>query len=280
MRIFVTGANGFTGRYLVAELQRRGHQVIAFEGDVTEGDVIRDALAAARPDRIIHLAAIAFIASDDFTAFYKVNQIGTLTLLAAVADIVPEAAILIASSANVYGISMGGYLNESTPPDPANHYAISKLAMELGARLWSDRLKITITRPFNYTGLGQGEMFLIPKIVAHFRSRAPVIRLGNMEVRRDFGDVRSVVDAYASLSIAPPPEPVVNICTGQVWSVHEILAMATRLTGHRIEGVVDPRFVRRNEVPVLAGDAGRLQKILPYWRSYTLEETLTWMLDG
>ena len=280
MRVFVTGGSGFTGLYLLSELRRRECEVIAFEGDITNSAEVRTALTAARPDRVVHLAAIAFIASDNFSAFYNVNQIGTFTLLAAVADIVPDAPVLLASSANIYGIGTAGYLTEDTPPNPANHYAVSKWAMEVGARLWMHQLKITITRPFNYTGVGQNEMFLIPKIVAHFRNRAAIIELGNMNVQRDFGDVRSVVEAYAALTIDPPAERIVNICTGHVSSIREILAICASIMGYSIEARVNPRFVRQNEVPVLAGDPSRLKTILRDWRPRAIEDTLRWMLKA
>jgi nucleoside-diphosphate-sugar epimerase len=229
---------------------------------------------------VIHLAAIAFIASDDFEAFYRVNQIGTLHLLDAVARAAPHAHVLIASSANIYGNGTEGYLDESTPPHPANHYAVSKWAMEQGAQLWRDRLSITVTRPFNYTGVGQEPHFLVPKIVDHFRRRAPVIKLGNVDVRRDFGDVRSVVSAYAALSLDPPAVPALNVATGMVWSIRDILELCTQLTGHEIAIEVDPALARSNEVAILAGDASLLRSILPQWQPRALGETLAWMLAG
>lgn len=278
MRVFVTGSRGFTGAYLVAELQRRGCEVIGYEGDVTDATALGRSLALAQPDRVVHLAAIAFIASDDVLGFYRVNQLGTLALLGVIEDIAPHASVLLASSANIYGTSTAGYLTEDSPPHPANHYAVSKWAMEMGANLFASRLKITIARPFNYTGVGQDDRFLIPKIVTHFKERARVIRLGNMDVQRDFGDVRSVVDAYASLCINPPAQPVVNICTGRVYSIRDILDMAGRITNHRIDAMVDPRFVRQDEVPILAGDPTLLRTILSDWRPREMEETLSWML--
>ncbi|MEI9928757.1 MAG: GDP-mannose 4,6-dehydratase [Sphingomonas sp.] len=155
----MTGGSGFTGSYLVPELELRGCEVICFEGEIADPAAIRSAVAQARPDRVIHLAAITFIGSDDFEAFYRVNQIGTFHLLDAVAKAAPTAHVLIASSANIYGNGTAGYLDEATPPNPANHYAVSKWAMECGARLWGDRLHITVTRPFNYTGAGQSDSF-------------------------------------------------------------------------------------------------------------------------
>jgi nucleoside-diphosphate-sugar epimerase len=279
MRVLVTGADGFTGTYLVAELLSRGCEAISFASDITDADAVDAEIAAVKPDRVIHLAAIAFVGTDAVDPFYRVNQLGTYHLLGAVARHVPHAHVLIASSANIYGNSTGGYLNEATPPNPANHYAVSKWAMELGAGMWADRLHMTIARPFNYTGVGQEEQYLIPKIVAHFRRRDPVITLGNIDVSRDFGDVRSVVAAYAGLSLAPPAVPVVNVATGNVWNIHQIVAMASRITGHEIKVETNPAFMRQNEVEILAGDAALLHSLLPDWQPYSLEETLEWMLQ-
>lgn len=280
MRVLVTGADGFTGTYLVAELRARGCEPIAFTSDITDAAAVDAVVARVRPERVIHLAAIAFVGSNAVDPFYQVNQLGTYHLLDALARHAPQAHALIASSANIYGNATGGYLDEATPPNPANHYAVSKWAMELGARMWADRLHMTIVRPFNYTGVGQEEQYLIPKIVAHFRRRDPVITLGNIDVSRDFGDVRSVVDAYAGLSLALPAAPVVNVATGKVWNIRQIIAMATRLTGHQIRVETNPAFMRPNEVEILAGDAGLLHALLPDWQPRSLEQTLEWMLKA
>ncbi|MGQ2944314.1 MAG: GDP-mannose 4,6-dehydratase [Blastomonas fulva] len=274
----MTGADGFTGTYLLAELLSRGHEVVSFASDITDAAAVDAEVAAVIPDRVIHLAAIAFVGTDAVDPFYQVNQLGTYHLLDAVARHAPSAHVLIASSANIYGNTTGGSLDESTPPNPANHYAVSKWAMELGARMWADRLHITIARPFNYTGVGQEEQYLIPKIVAHFRRREPVITLGNIDVSRDFGDVRSVVAAYCGLSLAPPAPQVVNVCTGRVWNIRQIIAIASRITGHYIEIATNPAFMRANEVEILAGDASLLQSLLPDWQPKSLEDTLEWML--
>ena len=212
-RVLETGLGGFTGRYVQAALEQRGWEVWGLgvqpapagaqrylQADLLDGAALAHAVAQASPQAVIHLAAIAFVGHGDANAFYRVNLLGTRHLLAALAALPrPPARVLLASSANVYGNQTEGMLDESTPPQPANDYAVSKLAMEHMACLWAAHLPITIVRPFNYTGVGQPADFLLPKIVAHFRRRADRIELGNLDVWRDFSDVRAVADAYSRL---------------------------------------------------------------------------------
>jgi nucleoside-diphosphate-sugar epimerase len=277
MRVALTGAGGFTGRFVATALERAGATVVRLDAELTDANAVAAAVEAAGLDRVIHLAARAFVGSTDRDAFYAVNQLGTFNLLDAVARVRPGARVILASSAQVYGSSVEGLIAEGAPIHPANHYANSKLAMETGASLWADRLEVVVARPFNYTGVGQDAAYLVPKIVAHFRAKADVIELGNTWVRRDFGDVRSVADAYAGLALADTAPALVNIASGAVSSVGDILDRLTALSGHRMEVRVNPAFVRANDVPMLGGNAERLRAALPGWKSRALGDTLAWM---
>lgn len=281
MRILVTGLGGFTGHYLQAELEAHGHTVVGLACDLTDPDAVAIEVARHQPEAVVHLAAIAFVGHGHANAFYEVNLIGTRNLLAALVEHAPAVrSVLLASSANVYGNRSEGVLGEEATPDPSNDYAVSKLAMEQMARLWLDRLPLFIVRPFNYTGVGQDAKFLIPKVVAHFRERKPVIELGNLEVWREFGDVRAVVDTYRRLLEQCPVGETLNVSTGQSYSLREVVALSEVITGHRIEIQVNPAFVRANEVRVLTGDNARLRRVIGDGPSHTLEETLRWMLTA
>jgi nucleoside-diphosphate-sugar epimerase len=188
--------------------------------------------------------------------------------------------VLLASSANIYGNTTEGMLDETTALNPANDYAVSKLAMEYMARLWMDKLPIVIARPFNYTGVGQSPAFLLPKIVEHFRRRADVIELGNLDVWRDFSDVRAVAQVYRHLLQVRPVGVTVNVCSGQTHSLREVLGMAQRISGHSLQVRVNPTFVRVNEVKTLCGSPERLRGLIGDWRGPALEETLRWMLES
>lgn len=289
-RALVTGCNGFTGRYVMAELQAAGYEVIglAHEEDAASDGVlranlldreaVRRAVAEARAEAVVHLAAISFVAHGAADEIYGVNIVGTRNLLDALAtgDFLPRVVVL-ASSANIYGNAEVEPITEETSPAPANDYAVSKLAMECMARLWLDRLPIVVARPFNYTGVGQSENFLIPKIVAHFRRRAESIELGNIEVSRDFSDVRDVARVYAALVAAAPAGRVVNICSGVAHSLKDVLESMTEIAGHSIGVKVNPAFVRNNEVVRLVGSTARLRQLLGRSPSIPLRQTLEWM---
>lgn len=286
-RALITGLSGFTGRYVAAELVAAGYEVHGLTRRAGEVDVpvdlldrqsLREAIEAIAPTVVIHLAAIAFVAHGDVDAMYRVNVVGTRNLLDALASltIVPKLVVL-ASSANIYGNADVERITEDTPPAPANDYAVSKLAMENMAKLWMDRLPIVITRPFNYTGAGQSEKFLIPKIIYHFRKKASVIELGNTEVVRDFSDVRDVAKAYREILNASPVGRTVNICSGTGYSLNKILETVSGLAGYDIQVKVNPAFLRSNEVSRLLGSPALLYQETGWQPIYPLIDTLEWI---
>jgi len=278
MRTLVTGLDGFTGRYLLDELLAHGHEVVGLDADLTDAPALAAEMKRVQPEWVVHLAGIAFVGHGVPNDFYRVNLMGTRNLLAALATCGKRPdCVLMASSANVYGNSAEGMLSENMPPNPANDYAVSKLAMEHMARLWLDKLPIVMARPFNYTGVGQSESFLIPKIVGHFRRRAAAIELGNLDVWRDFSDVRTVVQIYRRLLEASPVGATVNVCSGKTASLREVLAMMTEIADYAIEVRVNPAFVRANEVKTLCGDPARLHGLVGDWQARPLDETLRWM---
>lgn len=299
-RVLITGAEGFTGHYLTREMHAHGHEVHGLVlrkpadgqplspdlplADTHACDLLDPAglsrlVGRLRPDRVAHLAGIAFVGHGHVEDFYRVNIVGTRHLLAALAgSATPPSAVLLASSANVYGNAKEGVMDESVPPAPANDYAVSKLAMEFMARTWSAQLPITIVRPFNYTGVGQSEDFLLPKIVAHFKRRAPTIELGNLDVERDFSDVRTVVDVYRRLLETGAPGQVLNVCSGRGQSLRGVFDTVSSLVGYRPEVLVNPAFVRANEVRQLLGSKAALERCIGPVQGKSLQETLAWML--
>jgi nucleoside-diphosphate-sugar epimerase len=289
-RVLITGVNGFTGQYVADELQRVGYDVYGigtvesdlpryFQVDLLDKIGLASVVREVQPTVVVHLAAITFVGHGEANDFYQVNVIGTLNLLESLSlNVKCLEAVLLASSANIYGNSTEGVLTENSPPDPANDYAVSKLAMEYMGKLWLDKLPLFFVRPFNYTGIGQSEDFLLPKIVAHFKRKEPFIELGNLDVWRDISDVRVVAEVYRRLIEVNPLGQVVNICSGDAHSIREIIELSEKISGHKMEVRLNSSFVRANEVKSLCGDVKRLHSLIGETKSHSLENTLRWML--
>jgi nucleoside-diphosphate-sugar epimerase len=283
----VTGHRGFSGHYVTEALSREGFDVVGLtvDGgldtaaiDILDRQDVMAAVAAIRPTHVIHLAAIAFVAHGDAEEMYRVNVVGTRNLLEALAKHVPDIEhVLLASSANVYGNSDQEVLSEGLPPRPANDYAVSKIAMEYMARLWMPHVPITLVRPFNYTGVGQADQFLLPKVVGHFRRGERAIELGNIDVAREFQDVRFVASVYVRILKAPPAGDAVNLCSGISISLTDVIRAMESIAGYAIDVKVNPAFVRANEVARLTGDTRRLVAMIGPLDTIPLEETLRWM---
>jgi nucleoside-diphosphate-sugar epimerase len=289
--VLVTGAAGFTGRHLCTHLRECGYRVFGLveHARVDPDDLVADLLDApalgaairtAAPDHVVHLAAIAFPGHAEAASIYRVNLTGTLTLLEAlVREGFGRNRVLLPSTGTVYASSESGELLETAPLAPATHYAVSKLAMEHMARMYARSLPITVVRPFNYTGPGQHEPYLIPKIVRHFAERAATIELGNVDVIRDFLDVRSVVDVYQRLLNTPAAAGgTFNVCSGKGVAIRDLVAMLEELTGHRIAIRVNPKFVRPDEPRRIVGCSAKLHAIIGDLRTVPLAMTLADML--
>jgi nucleoside-diphosphate-sugar epimerase len=282
-RVLVTGGDGFTGRHLLPELVRRGYTIVRHsvdDCDLRKAQEMRQFLESARPDYVIHLAAITFVPHGSPAEIYEVNSVGTSNLLDAIAAASPDVGkVILASSSQVYGQLGGDELDETSPCRPINHYACSKLAMEHMAATYADRLPIIITRPFNYTGPGQPAHFLVPKIVEHYARRATTIELGNTEVVRDFSDVRMVTDAYCRLLESPCQTGTFNICSGVGRSLRWLIEETGRLAGHRIEVKVNAGFLRASDAARLVGSNRQLVGAIGPLQHSDLSETLRWMLQ-
>ena len=291
--LLITGAAGFTGRHLIAAANQKGYRCIAvaqYEGpkvpgahDTLVADLLNPAalertVEQAAPDYIVHLAAISFVAHGNTPEIYRVNQLGTINLLDALQKFAPGIKkVLITSSANIYGNATELPITEATPPAPVNHYGMSKVTMELATRLYPD-LPVVMSRPFNYTGRGQNPNFLIPKIVNAFKAGQKDIELGNLDVSRDFSDVRDVVTAYLRLLETQSTAPAYNICSGTPTSLLTVIEMLNNLAGYEMQVSVNPDFVRSDEIKTLYGSSALLESTVGSYRQYLLNDTLEWML--
>lgn len=282
MKIALTGAKGFTGQHFSQLAHVFQHEVIAIESDLQDPSALTAEFQKHSEtgvfDAVVHLAAISHVVHNDLSAYYKVNVAGSAHLLEAVLATGHASKILLASSANIYGNCDASPITEKQLPAPVNHYAVSKLAMEYMAKTYSDKLPIVVARPFNYTGPGHDKAFLIPKLVHHFVTQANQVSLGNLHVMREFNDVRMVAQCYLDLIQNGIANEAYNICTGQAYSLQTVISQLEQLSGQTIEVVVNPAFVRANEVHRLCGDPSKLLTASSALEQYTLSDTLSWML--
>lgn len=291
-KVLLTGMGGFTGKYVAEELSAHGYEVIGLvyknaaedqvACDLTDKSAVLECLEQVQPDYVIHLAALSFVGHDDQKAFYDVNVFGSLNILEAAAELgLIFKKVVFASSANIYGNPVGvEKIDESVTPAPVNHYAMSKLAMEYMTQLWFDRFPLVITRSFNYTGPGQAEHFLIPKIVSHFKKKSSDIELGNIEVYRDFSDVRDIAKAYVRLLESDVRSEMVNLCSGNVSSLSSIIEQMEQIAGYKINVKVNPAFVRSNEIKVLCGNNAKLVSLTGFNPTITFNKTLLDMYNA
>lgn len=298
-RVLITGANGFAGPYVASAMAARGYEVLGlsrrplltpgcpavqewFVADLSDPLQARKAVEESRPDVVIHLAAISFVAHADVRDIYLSNILGTRNLLDALVAVGQMTGpLIIASSGNVYGVNVGGALSEQRVINPHSDYAISKAATEYLADMYAHKVRSIIIRPFNYTGVGQGRNFLIPKIIDHIKRGAETIELGNIHVARDFSDVRFFAEAVSKLIEADVESADrINICSGVAYTLSEVIALAERVSAHRLKVKVNQDFVRANEVSKLWGDPAKLHTIIGPLKSPPLEKTIQWMIEN
>jgi len=289
--VLITGSNSFTGKHLSDYLTKLGYTVYGttrtltdptlFYCDITDKSTVREVLKKVKPDYLIHLSAISFAAHDKHEDFYTVNTIGTINLLEALIELqIRPKKIILASSATVYGNQNKAILDESLCPKPSNHYGASKYAMESLVSNYFNKLPIIITRPFNYTGIGQAENFLIPKIVKHFQEKQRVIELGNLNVSREFNDIEFICKIYHALLNSSISGESINLCSGRGIQLLDVIDMMNELANYTINVKVNPAFVRRDEIKSLTGSPKKLFAMLGQIDQKPFKETLKGMLES
>jgi GDP-4-dehydro-6-deoxy-D-mannose reductase len=281
MRALVTGASGFAGRHAVERLRAADVETYVFAGDIRDPDTCLEQVRAARPDVVLHLAAISSVADAwrQPEIVPAVNVGGTQNLLTAVAGAAPAARFVLASSGEVYGVvpDAGQPIGEDTPLRPLSPYAASKVEAEAAAQ--ASEIDTVIARPFPHIGPGQDERFAIASFARQIASiergeSPPILRVGNLEARRDLADVRCVADAYLALLCSPGATGPYNVSTGRAQRIGDVLAVLLELSECEIEVVQDPDRLRPADIPLLCGNPERIARDLDWRANRPLEETL------
>ena len=283
-KILITGINSFTGKHLEKYLKEKNFEVVGTTSktcDITNKEDIVNVLNKFKPNFIIHLAGISFAAHKNNEDFYKINTIGTTNLLDAILQTnLKVEKIILSSSATVYGNQGKEVLDESLCPKPANHYGASKYSMECLASGYFNKLPIIITRPFNYTGLGQAQHFLIPKIVSHFKENKKEIELGNLDVKREFNDVSFVCEVYSKLLITKEKSQIVNIASQNPIALLDVIKLMNKISGYEIKVLVNPAFVRKDEIKILCGSSKKLFDLIGEIKIDKIENTLKGLYEA
>jgi GDP-4-dehydro-6-deoxy-D-mannose reductase len=294
-RALVTGGNGFVAHWAIRAMLERGWQVTSaahgpppasavltpselaasawLEADVTDQAQVRAAVDAARPDVVLHLAAISHVpaAANDPGRTLDVNTVGAVRLLAEIARQrqagTGDPVVLVVGSAEQYGRHEPAAmpLREDAEQRPLTLYAASKVGQEVAAlQAWrSDGVRVVCTRSFSHSGVGHASHFLVPSLVSRGRQLPPTggtLSIGNGATVRDFLHVRDVVDAYLALVDRGAPGEAYNVCSGEGVTVRALAERVLQRLGRSAEISTTAALARAVEVPVLIGDNEKLRR--------------------
>lgn len=277
-KVLVTGIDGFTGQHLSKNLLKSGFEVVGLNANIINREEMFEEIKKISPNYVVHLAGLSYAGEVRVRELYDVNVQGTVNILDALNNLAQHPTkIILCSSATVYGDEAKNIASEDSCLSPTNHYGCSKLAMECLAKTYFDKLPIIITRPFNYTGIGQEDIFVIPKIVNAYASGKKSIELGNLNIYREFNDVRDVTRVYCELLKSISKSKILNICSGRSICLRDVINKLDKISGIKMQVNVNESFVRLNEIKNLCGSNLELKKIYKDSFIYNLEDTLKWM---
>lgn len=298
-KLLIFGASGFVGPYLASEFKENGYEIFGsdralpafqfdfpfYEADITNPQEVNKVIHTVLPDMIINLAAISSVGQSwkmpQLTM--DINVIGALNILEAARSIQPMPKVMFIGSSEEYVIS--NYpLNENQQLNASNPYGISKITQEQFAKLYREQygLKIYCVRPFNHTGIGQRDSFVLPsfcKQVAEIEKtgKPGIVYVGNLNVKRDFSHVKDIVRAYRMIAESTNCETVYNVGSGKAYSLAEILCYIVSLSNQEITIEVDPYRFRPSDQPVICCDCTRIKNDLGWEPEYDIKQALNEM---
>ncbi len=302
-KVLITGADGFVGRHLAAFLlEREGVEVLGLDlrppreslpwdeceygvCDILDRDLVFSHVGRFRPDYVFHLAAQSSVRRswEDPGLTYEIALTGQANLFDALREAGLDARVHVACSSEEYGKVKEDELpiREDQPLRPASPYALSKVIQDFHAVFCQQAYgtRTVITRAFNMIGPGQSPDFVVSDFARQIAEaeagiREAVMRVGNLEARRDFSDVRDLVGAYWHLLREGEPGEAYNVCSGSDRSIAEILKMLLSMSETHIRVETDPARLRKSDIPVLRGDNARMRALVGWVPDRPLEETL------
>lgn len=304
MRCLITGVNGFAGSYLAEYLLTKKFKIFGtvypknspqidnvqtFPCDLSLPHEIGNIINETHPDIIFHLAAQGYVpfSWQDPIGTFNINLMGTLYLLDAVRKYSPEAKTLIIGSGDEYGEVNGDRpLIEETPLRPQNPYAVTKVCVDLMsaqvARYYN--LNIVRVRPFPHIGPGQSPNFVVSDFTKQIaliekHKQPPIIKVGNLESKRDFTDVRDMVYAYWLAIEKGEPGEVYNISSEKAYSIREILEKLIGLANTRIKIETDQSKLRPKDTEIKLGNSQKFRNLTGWQPRIPIEQTLQETLD-
>lgn len=289
MRVVVSGAAGFVGTRLVSRLEARGDTVAGFdrELDVADGAAVAAFFERHNPEAVIHLAARSSVAAsfEDAEAVFRVNYLGTRSILEATRCRAPRARVILVGSGECYGVAADPVrpFDEGAPLRPGSPYARAKAAADLlGAAYAGGGLAVVRVRPFPHTGPGQSDTFAASSFARQIAElelgrRDPPIRVGALDAVRDYLDVDDVVEAYLRLLDPSVPLGIYNVARGEAVPIRRLLEGLLERATSRFEVVVDPARLRAADASI--GDATRLRQVTGWAPRIPLEDTLGRLID-
>ena len=306
-RILLTGGTGFVGGYLAPRLAeawpaaervmlRRPGETTARSGwsvvqaELTDGAAIEQCIARIKPDLILHLAAQSEIGAGASyaEAAWRINFGGTFELAAASARHCPDLTFFFVSSAQVYGESFrDGVASEETQLRPMNAYAHAKAAAESMLPDVLPKARLLVARPFNHTGPGQDQRFVLPSLAAQIAEieaglRPARLQMGNLAPQRDFLDVRDVCEAYLAILRTPQDGPrrlLYNVSSGQSYRIGDLVEKFRAHARRPFEVIVDESRVRKNDIMRAAGSSERLAAATGWRPKASIDDIIAGLLD-
>jgi GDP-4-dehydro-6-deoxy-D-mannose reductase len=308
MKILITGIGGFAGSHLADYvLEQSGVEVFGIDRDIEKNENIRritpkikvfqceiaefqsvfKSLKETKPDIIFHLAGQAFVPSsfENAAETFRTNVIGTINIFEAVKALEINPRIVVVTSGEIYGETFGlpALHSEQSVPRPVNPYAASKTSADYVAQTYKnyEGLNIVIARPFNHTGTRQRHNFVCSSLARQISTivklnSEQILRVGNIKARRDFSDVRDIVRGYWMLSqIDNKTNFIFNLCSGNIYSIEEIISMYEEISGKNFQLVVEAKRLRGYDIQLLAGYSSAINHSVGWKPNIPFKQTLT-----